>query len=191
MPFQIGHKSVRTKESYRKQGLKMRGRLVSKETRKKLSLKSKGRKFSEEFKERDRETMKKLWQNRKYRQRMVDAHKGQSAWNKGLEMPEFQGEKHPNWRGGLSFLPYLPVFNKRLKLEVRMRDNFICQLCDVKERDYFQKLSINHIDYDKKNNNLSNLITLCRGCNSKVNFQRASWQLYFQDKLKQINYLTT
>jgi hypothetical protein len=45
-------------------------------------------------------------------------------------------------------------------------------LCGVEEKDYFQKLSIHHIDYNKENCKDDNLITLCRGCNAIVNYGR-------------------
>lgn len=124
---------------------------------------------------------------------------GHSTWNKGKKMPQSMrdkmkvfatnrtGEKSANWNGGLSFLPYLPAFNNDLKLKIRTRDRFTCQLCFVKEEDYFQKLSINHIDYDKKNNAEDNLITLCRGCNAKVNFQREKWTTFFSEKILKMN----
>ncbi|MEK6879712.1 MAG: NUMOD3 domain-containing DNA-binding protein [Nanoarchaeota archaeon] len=99
MPFQKGHGNLRTKESYIKQGQRMRGRIVSEETRKKLSIRLKGRKFSEEFKRRDSLAIKKLWKNKEYRQKMVDAHKGQIGWFKGKKRPEISGESHPNWMG--------------------------------------------------------------------------------------------
>lgn len=122
--------------------------------------------------------------------------KGMVAWNKGKKMPDSMrekmraiaseriGEKSPVWKGGMSFLPYLPAFNGKLKLRIRTRDNFTCQLCFVKECDYFQKLSVNHIDYDKTNNSDGNLITLCRSCNAKVNFQREKWTTFFLERLK-------
>jgi len=107
--------------------------------------------------------------------------KGQIAWNKGKKMPETTrqklreimlgkvGEKAHNWIDGRSFIPYTREFNKRLKNKIKKRDNFICQLCGIEEKDYFQKLSIHHLDYNKNNCSEKNLTTLCRGCNAKMN----------------------
>lgn len=39
----------------------------------------------------------------------------------------------------------------------------------------------NHIDYNKKNCNPKNLITLCRKCHSKTNSNRDYWINYFGD----------
>ena len=39
---------------------------------------------------------------------------------------------------------------------------------------------VHHIDYDKFNNCVANLITLCRSCHAKTNFNRESWIEYFK-----------
>ena len=130
MSFQIGHKSLRTRESYRKQGLKMRNRLVSRETRKKLSLRSKGRKFSEEFKKKDSEAIKKLWQNKEYREKMMKAHLGQVAWNKGKKMPEMSGELHPNWLGDNVGYTGIHLWVKKISGKADQCDNRTSQFLD-------------------------------------------------------------
>ena len=95
-------------------------------------------------------------------------------------------ENHPSWKGGKSFLPYPPVFNRKLKLMIRGRDNYVCQLCSVDEKAYFQKLSIHHIDYNKNNCLTENLITLCRACNSKVNVNCEHWSNFFKEKVQRL-----
>ena len=39
----------------------------------------------------------------------------------------------------------------------------------------------NHIDYNKKNSNPNNLITLCSRCHSKTNFFNKKWIKYFKE----------
>jgi len=73
-----------------------------------------------------------------------------------------RGEKARRWIDGSSFLPYGPGFTKTMKKKIKERDNYTCQKCGSKK-----KLSIHHIDYDKKNNKEKNLITLCISCNVK------------------------
>ena len=40
----------------------------------------------------------------------------------------------------------------------------------------------NHIDYNKKNCNSDNLITLCHNCHSKTNHNRNNWINYFKGR---------
>ena len=93
------------------------------------------------------------------------------------------GENSPYWQGGISFEPYTSDFNQQLKDRIRVRDNFICQKCGVPELECNERLSIHHIDYDKKNCREDNLLSLCRSCNGKVNYNREYWTNYFQQKI--------
>ena len=49
--------------------------------------------------------------------------------------------------------------------------------CNFKFND---RLVIHHIDYNKKNCNLNNLITLCRSCNAKANYNRDWHKSWYQ-----------
>lgn len=82
---------------------------------------------------------------------------------------KYGGKNHPNWQGGKSFEPYGTEFNNMLKEMIRRRDNYICQNCELVENG--QKLDVHHIDGNKKNNNLNNLITLCRNCHVKLHWK--------------------
>lgn len=134
--------------------------------------------------------------------------KGQVPWNKGKEYLAIKGSNHPYfknmpratieaarkknktlvgershlWKGGISYEPYSSKFNKQIKDRVRVRDNFICQECGVPELECNEKLSAHHVDYDKKNTSLINLISLCRKCHAKTNFNREYWIKKFSDK---------
>ena len=79
------------------------------------------------------------------------------------------GKLNPNWQGGKSFIDYPKEFNNELKLKIRTRDNFKCRVCGILEKNCKRKLSIHHIDYDKKNCNEDNLISLCNACHQKTN----------------------
>ena len=88
-----------------------------------------------------------------------------------FESRQFSGENSPNWRGGKSFEPYPAEFNERLKEKVRERDNRICQYCGVEENIVGGKkikMVVHHIDGDKTNNSMENLVTVCSGCNSHL-----------------------
>lgn len=99
---------------------------------------------------------------------------------------KYIGENNPAWKGGISFKPYSSEFNKQLKITVRHRDGYKCQKCGCPEIENTRRLDIHHIDYDKRNCKPFNLISLCKRCNGKVNFNRAYWIRYFTKKIKKI-----
>lgn len=85
-------------------------------------------------------------------------------------------EGNPNWQGGISNLPYDSNFDKKTKKIVKLRDGGKCQLC-LKE---IKILAIHHIDYDKQNSSLDNLISLCERCHGKTHYNRDYWKNYFR-----------
>lgn len=91
-----------------------------------------------------------------------------------------KNEKHPNWQNGKSFEPYTIDWTESLRRSIRERDHYICQLCSKQQGDRVH--SVHHIDYDKKNCDPTNLITLCVGCNTKVNYNRNRWIKYLKQK---------
>ena len=98
--------------------------------------------------------------------------------------------ENPNWKGGLSFQNYPPIFNKKLKQEIKDIHGYNCCLCSKSEEqqkeETHQKLSIHHIDYNKQNCDYTNLIVLCTSCNAKVNFNRDYYTEFFQNKIQEI-----
>lgn len=121
------------------------------------------------------------WMFRKYKRHFCDRvcqHKWCSV--------NIRKEKTGNWKGGISKEPYPFDFDEELKELIRFRDGYKCQKCDCPEIENNKKLTIHHIDYDKKNYKPSNLISLCNRCNSIVNFNRPKWTKYFQKKIKKI-----
>ena len=67
----------------------------------------------------------------------------------------------------------------RIRPKIRKRDNYTCQIC---HRKFAIKLHIHHIDYNKKNNEEYNLISLCNSCHIKTNGNRIHWRKYFDEK---------
>lgn len=94
------------------------------------------------------------------------------------------GEGNPNWQNGIGKLPYSFKFTKKLKESIRKKDNYKCQNCGKTQKreleDLKKKLSIHHIDYNKMNCNLNNLITVCKSCNTKANYNIDYWYAYFR-----------
>lgn len=114
--------------------------------------------------------------------------KGKISWNKGLKgymkghKPYYvkYGKEHHNWQGGKSFEPYSTDWTRELRIAIRERDKYTCQLCGEKQGD--RAYSVHHIDYNKLNCNSDNLITLCRKCHQKTNFKRNYWLNYFRNE---------
>lgn len=90
---------------------------------------------------------------------------------------KYIGEKSNGWRGGISFTPYSTDWTRSLRISIRERDRYTCQICGEKQGD--RAFSIHHIDYNKLNCDPSNLITLCQSCHSKTNVNRKHWINYF------------
>lgn len=108
------------------------------------------------------------------------------------------GDKHPNWKGGISSLSqrvreYLT--NKHITFEVLKRDNFECKICGSKKdldvhhiisfKFIIDRIVDEHPDIDintdemykycisdKELNNLNNLITVCSDCHHKIHGRR-------------------
>jgi len=88
------------------------------------------------------------------------------------------GEKSHFWKGGISSELYSVDWTDTLKRSIRERDNYICQICSKYGYD------VHHTDYNKRNCNPNNLITLCHKCHMKTNGNRNKWTKYFKNKLK-------
>ena len=90
------------------------------------------------------------------------------------------GKNNPNWKGGICREPYGFEFDEKLKELIRERDDHKCQLCGMSQEDHIKisshRLSIHHIDYNKTNNDESNLISLCKTCHSATNYNREYYQ---------------
>lgn len=99
-----------------------------------------------------------------------------------------RGENCNLWRGGVFDRKYVG-FVDTLKEKIRARDGYRCQQCFAHQNDLHYKngknykLSVHHIDFDKKNSNPDNLISLCRVCHSQTNFDRNKWIKYFKNKM--------
>lgn len=130
----------------------------------------------------------------KYIQKLRDANLGKKATPETIKKLSdshkgiFAREKHPNWKDGKSFEPYGIEFNRILKEQIRKRDSYRCQECFRHQDELYgksgrkYKLHVHHIDYNKKNNENSNLISLCRNCHLQTNFNREDWIKYYKER---------
>jgi len=100
---------------------------------------------------------------------------GKQAWKTGAydgrKYTGSPGEKNAGYKDGSyigGYQNYPDKFNQRLREQVRKRDNRICQLC-ASTPDTNKLLDVHHIDQNKDNCNMDNLISLCRSCHGKMN----------------------
>ena len=99
-----------------------------------------------------------------------------------IDSKHWIGKQNPNWNNGVSFLLYPQEFNKHLKTLIRKRDKFVCQLC------YKNGWEVHHIDYNKRNCNPLNLITLCKSCHAKTNnkSKRKMYKKMLKEKVQRL-----
>ena len=113
-------------------------------------------------------------------------YKGMMPWNKGKRMPNvnwrkglssleddriISGERHYNWKGGVSRDKHNTVSLKyrKWRISVFKRDNYICQECGIKSG-YGKTvvLEAHHIKswakYKEKRFDIENGLTLCVDC---------------------------
>ena len=124
-------------------------------TRDKISAALKGRKYNEE-----------------HRKKLSESHKG-----------KYDLEKNPAWMGGISFDPYPVGWNKIFRRHIRERDQNKCQLCGRVRSELKRDFCVHHVDYDKKNINPNNLITLCLDCHLQTGFRRGYWKSMFSEMM--------
>lgn len=157
------------------------GKHLSKETRKKISARLMGNKhtlghFPSE------ETRKKMSlalignKNGMGNRNLLGSH-----WS-DKQREKLTGSNSPNWRGGTSFGSYPLNWTETLKRSVRERDNYVCKVCGEVQGE--KAFAVHHINYDKKNCDPRNLITLCSSCHSKTNNNREYWGNYLSEVVK-------
>lgn len=82
---------------------------------------------------------------------------------------------------------YCKKFNSHLKLRVRAFFNYTCFLCGKTEAENKRRLSVHHVNYDKRvccNDKPVRLVPLCASCHSKTNKDREYWENYIEGELK-------
>jgi len=175
---QLGMKRPpRTEEWKRKQRIANLGRIKTPEARKKMSESKKGKHHTEEHRRKIGEAHCGMKRTEVTRKRMSKAQNGKIHLDR-------RGEKHWNWRGGITPLRDQIRFSldyKQWKGFCLIRDDFTCQDCKIRGGN----LHAHHLKefalIIKKNNiktlddalaceelwDISNGITLCKKCHEK------------------------
>lgn len=148
-------------------------KLIQREKFRNTMMPKKGRKLSDNHRKNISLAKKVTWMNPEYRIKKLSQM--ENNWKENSIYRS--GSNSPRWLGGKSFEPYGVAFNNSLKNIIRERDVYTCQLCMLKNE--FCGFSVHHIDYNKNNNEIWNLITLCNSCHMKTNFNRENWKSWF------------
>lgn len=100
------------------------------------------------------------------------------------------GNKNPRWKEIKKPTKYPYCFNRTLKNIILKRDKYTCKgkNCNITQEEHFliykRSLEVHHIDYNRKNCKISNLITACKKCNIRANSNRKYWKDYFRGELE-------
>ena len=134
------------------------------ETRRKLSEARKGKTHSEET-----------------RRKMSEAHKGKTLSEETRrKLSEWRGERSHRWKGGISFEPYCPKFNREFKERVRSFFGYRCAECGEPQNGY--KLHVHHVNFNKMSccdNTPPLFVPLCRSCHARTQKDREYWEEHF------------
>lgn len=196
--------SIQTKKMWadpkrrKRQSEVMKGRKFTEEHKEKLRMVNLGKKMSKEAIEKMRKnaigriptikgkTFEEFYgcaKAKRIKKKMSQLRKGWKNPFKGKRREEMDGKNNPNWRGGSSTEPYPFMWSEKLREQIRKRDGYKCQLCNIKQKKTPENLHIHHIDYNKKNCELNNLISLCRSCHCKTNGHRTYFANLFSNLL--------
>lgn len=188
---------VFTEEHRKKISLANKGRILSDEHRKKIGLANSkshlGLKLSKETKDKIGKSNKgkhfgtvwnkgiKYTNEQKLKLNLSGLNKKNGIpWNKGIKYQQISCRNHWNWKGGKSLEEYTVNWTETLRKSIRERDRYTCCVCGEKQGDIAH--DVHHIDYNKKNCNPENLITLCHSCHSKTNKNRDKWIEFFKGR---------
>ena len=140
------------------------GKSLSEETRRKISDSQKGKHIPEE-------TRRKLSEARKGKTLSEETRRKLSEW---------RGERSPRWKGGISFEPYCPKFNREFKERVRSFFGYRCAECGEPQNGY--KLHVHHVNFNKMSccdNTPPLFVPLCRSCHARTQKDRDYWEEHF------------
>ncbi len=95
------------------------------------------------------------------KKKMSQALKGRTAWNKGKKLPQISGKNHYNWKNG-KFISrgYIYILNKNHPFAEKRGYVLEAHLVMEKKlgRYLLPKEVVHHIDGDKLNNSIKNLV---------------------------------
>lgn len=164
------------------------GKSPSLETREKMRLSHLGKRSSKESNEKRRASLKKVPRTEEWCKKISNSQKGKvipleqrDKISKSLT-GKYTKERSATWKGGASFEPYCPKFNKEFKERVRTFFGRVCVECGKTQEANGERLTVHHVNFDKMTccNDVKPLfVSLCRACHAKTNHNRSYWENHF------------
>lgn len=153
----------------------MYGRKASEPTKEKQRLAKLGKHFTEAH----RKNISKGNTGKKCPWAIPPSRKGSISSMRGKKQPKIAGEKHWNWKGGIT--PEIVILRGSLehtlwRLEVYKRDNRICRIC--KKKCLPNDIIAHHLklfsEFPELRFSVDNGITVCRSCHAKIHYKNAT-----------------
>jgi hypothetical protein len=142
-------------KSFNRKGLKH-----TEKTKEKMSLASLGKNKSLQHRLNISKGRKGIRFSEEHINNLKISHLGQKSWSKGKRFFQILGEKHPNWKGGISKIDkscrVMPEY-KQWRSDTFTRDNWTCQTCRIKGV-YMTAHHIKSFSKIIKENNIKNII---------------------------------
>ena len=187
----------RSEETRMKLSMALRGRKFSEEHLRNMSLSQKGKKLSKEHKAKLSERNKKRYEDPAARLKMRDSLLRRYEKNPLTEEQKQKyamqlknwhdanpgataGENNPAWKGGISCLPYAPIFSDSGYRDLLWaRQGGVCMNPNCSEEHLDKPLVLHHIDHDKLNTWPENEIGVCVSCNT-IAENKETWDYYIE-----------
>ena len=171
----------RISEAQRGEKNRLYGKTLPEETKLKISESVKRAKADPKCRIRQSEISKKNWANPDYLRRMSEFMSGPNSPNHRR-----RGDKHPFWKGGVSFEPYCPKFNNSFKERVRDFFGRVCVECGAPENG--KRLHIHHVNFNKMaccDGTKPLFVALCPSCHARTNHNREYWEEHFTNMIEE------
>ena len=183
------------------------GKNASDETKRKMSEAQSGEKhwnYGQHPSEETKNKISKTLQGRSFSKETIEKMKGSRGFHHSEESKEKMKnsrlgkirEKSSNWKGGISFEPYCPLFDEDFKERVREFFDRTCYLCGRTEAEQMDemrengkrafRLAVHHVGYNKDtccDDSPPLFAPLCIKCHAKTNKKRTYWENYFTEKI--------
>ena len=157
-------------------GKLLKGRTFTKEHLKNLSISTKGKPKSKKHR-------KRLSIANTGKKRSLESVRKQSLAMTGNKNPNYGkcGSLSPCWKGGVSTDPYCDIWlDQDYKQAIKDRDNNECQNPGCRKNCDHYPLGLHHIDHNKQECNPWDIITVCKSCNARANFNKEYWKKLYK-----------